>query len=126
MWLMKSGASIWSNASRSALPSCASKKWRTNALLCSADIEVLLLANSHLSPLGRHHEHDATRRALAHGLEPYSPKLIDEGPRGSILLIPSTLSTRPLQGVAKALRSQSRRSQRVLEVYSPSILKLVR
>jgi hypothetical protein len=35
--------------------------------------------------------HDATRRALAHRLEPYSPKIVDEGPRGSILLIPSTL-----------------------------------
>jgi hypothetical protein len=34
--------------------------------------------------------HDATRRALAHRLELYSPKLIDEGPRGSILLIPGT------------------------------------
>jgi hypothetical protein len=44
---------------------------------------------------GRHHEHDATRRALAHRLEPYSPKLIGQGPRGSILLIPSTLSYRP-------------------------------
>jgi hypothetical protein len=32
--------------------------------------------------------HDATRRALAHRLELYSPKLIDEGPGGSILLIP--------------------------------------
>jgi hypothetical protein len=32
----------------------------------------------------------------------------------------------PLEGVAEALRSQSRGSQRVLEVYSPSILKLVR
>src|SRR5215207_5244671 len=37
--------------------------------------------------------HDATRRALAHRPKPYSPKIIDEGPRGSILLIPSTLST---------------------------------
>ena len=108
MWLMKSGASIWCNSSRSALPSCVSKKRRTNGLLSSADIEVLLLANSHLSPLGRHHEHDATRRALAHRLEPYSPKLVDEGPRGSILLIPSTHSTPPLEAVAKALRSHSR------------------
>jgi hypothetical protein len=57
--------------------------------------------------------HDATRRALAHRLEPYSPKLIDEGPRGSILLIPSTLSTLPLEGVAKALRSYSRGSEKV-------------
>ena|SRR5215213_2130853 len=32
----------------------------------------------------------------------------------------------PLDEVAEALRSQSRGSQRVLEVYSPSILKLVR
>jgi hypothetical protein len=32
----------------------------------------------------------------------------------------------PLEGVAKALRSHSRRSQRVFEVYSPSILNLVR
>jgi hypothetical protein len=32
----------------------------------------------------------------------------------------------PLEGAAEALRSQSRGSQRVLEVYSPSILKLVR
>src|SRR5215203_1370884 len=37
--------------------------------------------------------HDATWGALAHRLEPYSPKLIDEGTRGSILLIPSALST---------------------------------
>src|SRR5829696_8882079 len=57
--------------------------------------------------------HDATRRALAHRPKPYSPKLIDEGPRGSILLIPSTLSAQPLEGVAKALRSHSRGSQRV-------------
>jgi hypothetical protein len=31
-----------------------------------------------------------------------------------------------LEGVAEALRSHSRRSQRVFEVYSPSILNLVR
>jgi hypothetical protein len=69
--------------------------------------------------------HDATRRALAHRLEPYSPKLVDEGPRGSILLIPSTLSPY-IRGVAEALRSHPRGSQKVLERYSPSILKLVR
>src|SRR5918995_5643885 len=70
--------------------------------------------------------HDATRRALAHRLEPYSPKLVDEGLRGSILLIPSTLSTLPLEGVTEALRSHSRRSEKVLDLYSPLILKLVR
>ena len=32
----------------------------------------------------------------------------------------------PLEGVAKALRSHSRRSQKASEVYSPSLLKLVR
>ena len=32
----------------------------------------------------------------------------------------------PLEGVAEALRSHPRRSQRVLELYSPSILRLVR
>src|SRR5215218_7963831 len=40
VWLTKSGASISSNAPRSALPCSASKKRRTNVLLCSADIEV--------------------------------------------------------------------------------------
>ena len=75
---------------------------------------------------GRHHEHDATWRALAHRLEPYSPKLVDEGPLGSILLIPSTLSPLTLEGVAEALRSHSRRSQRVLELYSLLALNLVR
>src|SRR5829696_3506190 len=47
------------------------------------------------------HTHDATRRALAHRLEPYSPKLVDEGPRGSILLIPSTLSTPYIRRVSE-------------------------
>jgi hypothetical protein len=32
----------------------------------------------------------------------------------------------PLEGAAEALRSHSRGSQKVLEVYSPSILRLVR
>src|SRR5215204_7136648 len=62
---------------------CASRKGRTSALLFSSteDIE----ASSSPTPVslpGRDHEHDATRRALAHRLEPYSPRLIDEGPRG--------------------------------------------
>src|SRR5919112_2966275 len=57
--------------------------------------------------------HDATRRAVAHRLERYSPKLVDEGPRGSILLIPSTLSPPcSLEGLAEALRSHSRGSER--------------
>src|SRR5919107_4997046 len=64
-WLMKSGAIISSIAFRSALTR-ASIKRRTRAMFSCADIEILLLANSHLSPLGRHHGHDATRRALAH------------------------------------------------------------
>src|SRR5919112_1427285 len=68
--------------------------------------------------------HDATWRALAHRLEPYLPKLVDEGPRGSILLIPSTLSTLTLEGVAEALRSHPRGSEKVLELYSSSILRL--
>jgi hypothetical protein len=42
------------------------------------------------------------------------------------VLIPSTLSTPPLGGVAEALRSHSRGSQRVSEGYSPLLLKLVR
>ena len=58
--------------------------------------------------------------------QPRLKNRVHEGPRGSILLIPGTLSTLPLEGVAEALRSHSRRSQRVLEVYSPSILRLVR
>src|SRR5829696_7979596 len=107
---------------------CSSRKRRTSALLFSSteDIEASSSSPTPVSLLGRHHEHDATRRALAHRLEPYSPKLVDEGPRGSILLIPSTLSTHPLEGVAEALRSHSRRSQKMLEVYSLLALNLVR
>src|SRR5919112_6807312 len=73
---------------------CASKKRRTSALLfsSSSDTEPASSLPTRVSLPGRHHEHDATRRALAHRLERYSPKLVDEGPRGSILLIPSTLS----------------------------------
>src|SRR5215210_4800592 len=78
MWLTKSGASIWSNASRSALPSCASKKRRTNALLCSADIEGPPCRPALFSDESATY-HDATRGGLAHRSKPYSPKCLEEG-----------------------------------------------
>src|SRR5215204_6074771 len=65
--------------------------------------------------------HDATPRALAHRLEPYSSKLADEGPRASILLIPSTLSIYIRRGSEGSQKPFSWLS----EVYSPLLLKLV-
>src|SRR5687767_13965021 len=109
--------------SRLPLAMCSTKKRRTMALFSSVDdTEPTSSLPTPVSLPGRHHEHDATRRALAHRLEPYSPKLVDEGPRGSILLIPSTRIT---YMVAEALRSHSRGPQKVLELHSPSILRLV-
>src|SRR5829696_4443047 len=74
MWLTKSGASIWSNASRSALPSCASKKRRTRALFSSST--GMFLSSWHVRGTSR--THGATALSAAHRSEAYSPECVEE------------------------------------------------
>src|SRR5919112_1369232 len=90
----KSGASTSSIVSRSPLTKPSSKR-RARVLFFSGsdDTGASSSAGQPAFLYCIDTIHDATRRALAHCPEAYSPKLVDEGPRGSILLIPSTLST---------------------------------
>src|SRR5215203_3194181 len=74
LWSTKSGASISSRVSRSPL-ACASRKRRTRALFSSADIECPPCQLAFLQWDGT--IHDATRRALAHCLEHYSPECVE-------------------------------------------------
>jgi hypothetical protein len=51
---------------------------------------------------------------------------LEAGQRRGVRSLVRVLEPPPLEGVAEALRSHPRGSQRVLEVYSPLLLKLVR
>src|SRR5215213_7207437 len=73
----KAGAASSSMTSRFPLASSCSNR-RTMALFSSADDKAPSSSwPTYALPMDRHHEHDATRRTLAHRLEPYSPKFVD-------------------------------------------------
>src|SRR5215213_138387 len=57
----------------------SSRKRRTSALLFSSTSDIAPASSlpTPVSLRGRHQEHDATRRDLAHRLEPYSPNLVE-------------------------------------------------